>query len=303
MKKRIVLLSLMLAMVVTFGACGKEQAAEEVAEEAVAEVEAEVSEGATKEAKADTKDNKKDSKSDKNSEDKKSDEKKVDKDKKDESDKSKKGEKTSNADKKKTETDNQESGKKSLTGDDALEELYQNDEKYGHILNFEENNYWQYVNNNKANDYEGTPVYYDVQKEDIPGVWNNYVEHWVKFTNGTMYCSSCYHRIPVPDHDFLLGVSYTSLTPDNDAWMAWYNQTRDEYLASHGYKELCEQAEAAYAEGNMEEYNRLNTETGNILSEAERVANEVPSEVYMKETPVEDWYYTERKAYNMNPNN
>ena len=38
MKKRIVLLSLMLAMVVTFGACGKEQAVEEVTEVAVAEV-------------------------------------------------------------------------------------------------------------------------------------------------------------------------------------------------------------------------------------------------------------------------
>lgn len=102
MKKRIVLLSLMLAMVVTFGACGKEQAAEEVAEEAAAEVEAEVSEGATKEAKADTKDNKKDSKSDKKSEEKKSDEK----DKKDESDKSKKDEKK--ADKKSSEDEKNE---------------------------------------------------------------------------------------------------------------------------------------------------------------------------------------------------
>lgn len=88
-------------MVVTFGACGKEQAAEEVAEEAVAEVEAEVSEGATKGAKADTKDNKEDSKSNK-----KSDEKKDDKDKKDESDQSKKDDKK--ADKKSSEDEKNE---------------------------------------------------------------------------------------------------------------------------------------------------------------------------------------------------
>jgi hypothetical protein len=94
-------------MVVTFGACGKEQAAEEVAEEAVAEVEAEVSEGATKEAKADTKDAKKDSKSDK-----KSDEKKDDKNKKDESDQSKKDAKNTEETKSdKESSDNEKSDK------------------------------------------------------------------------------------------------------------------------------------------------------------------------------------------------
>lgn len=113
MKKRIVLLSLMLAMVVTFGACGKEQAAEEVTEETVAGVEAEVSEGATKEAKADTKDAKKDSKSDKKSEEKKSDEK----DKKDESDQSKKDEKK--ADKKSSEDEKNEKKATGNVSEDA----------------------------------------------------------------------------------------------------------------------------------------------------------------------------------------
>lgn len=241
----------MLAMVVTFGACGKEQAAEEVAEEAVAEVEVEVSEGATKEAKADTKDNKEDSKSNK-----KSDEKKDDKDKKDESDQSKKDDKK--ADKKSSEDEkNEKKATGNVSKDASIHPAYwpEGIRCSGELPA----GVWTKEHTYQINCAPyGGPQRWDTstydKRVDVDATTYRIYHHVVQ-TNRESTCPYCGATIKYDDRDNWESYDEYQYTYDSDAWWAAKNEAMShgeewyyEYFNAHGGPEARALSDAFYNE-------------------------------------------------------